>query len=71
MKLGHEDDGYNTLFEHILHPHANTKACGDDDDEERVPGSMGVDIKAEANAIRVKRLRVNDDALWRGEGCCS
>ena len=62
MKLGHEEEGYNTLFEHILHPEANTKACGDNDDEEGVPGSMGVDVKAEAKAIRVKRPRVNEDA---------
>jgi hypothetical protein len=62
MKLGHDDEGYNTLFEHILHPHANTKAGGDDDDEEGVSGSMGVDVKAEAKAIRVKRPRVNEDA---------
>ena len=62
MKLGHDDEGYNTLFEHILHPQANTKVGGDDDDEEGVPGSMGVDVKAEAKAITVKRPRVNEDA---------
>ena len=50
------------LFEHILHPHAHTKAGGDDDDQERDPGSMGVAVKAEAKTIRVKRPRVNDDA---------
>ena len=43
MKVGHEDEGYDTLFNLILHPHANTKAGGDDDDAERDPGSMGVD----------------------------
>ena len=58
---GHEDQGYNTLFEHILHPGANTKACGDGDDEAGVPRSMGVNVKAEAKAMRVKRPRGHDD----------
>jgi hypothetical protein len=68
MKLGHDDEGYNTLFVHILHPEENTRRGGDDDDE-GVLGSMGVPVKAEAERTvmepRVKRALDRDRQDFR------